>query len=110
MLAASRPLPTDPIGGHGRQYYRSGHRYYHKGGAMGSRVTRKGQVTIPKRVREHLGIEPGSVVEFEVTPDGRIVLVKQGAAAEPSRFEKIRGTAPTKLTTDQLMALLRGDD
>jgi AbrB family looped-hinge helix DNA binding protein len=30
---------------------------------MGSRVTRKGQVTIPKRVRDHLGIEPGSVVE-----------------------------------------------
>jgi AbrB family looped-hinge helix DNA binding protein len=76
---------------------------------VGNRVTRKGQVTIPKRVREHLGIEPGSVVEFEVTQDGRIVLVKQGAAA-PSRFEKLRGTAPTKLTTDQLMALLRGDD
>jgi AbrB family looped-hinge helix DNA binding protein len=77
---------------------------------MGSRVTRKGQVTIPKRVREHLGIEPGSVVEFEVGADGRIVLMKAGAEPEPSRFEKLRGTAPTKLTTDQLMALLRGDD
>ena len=33
---------------------------------MASRVTRKGQVTIPKRVREHLGIEPGSGVEFEL--------------------------------------------
>jgi AbrB family looped-hinge helix DNA binding protein len=77
---------------------------------MGSRVTRKGQVTIPKRVREYLGIEPGSVVDFEVADDGRIVLVKQGAPPGPSRFEKLRGTAPTKLTTDQLMALLRGDD
>jgi len=77
---------------------------------MGSRVTRKGQVTIPKRVRDYLGIAPGSIVEFEVTPDGRIVLVKLGAPPEPSRFEKLRGTAPTKLTTDQLMALLRGDD
>jgi AbrB family looped-hinge helix DNA binding protein len=77
---------------------------------MGSRVTRKGQVTIPKRVRDYLDIVPGSVVEFEVTPDGRIVLVKQGAPRGPSRFEKLRGTAPTKLTTDQLMALLRGDD
>jgi AbrB family looped-hinge helix DNA binding protein len=77
---------------------------------MGSRVTRKGQVTIPKRVRDYLGIGPGSVVEFEVAPDGRIVLVTQGAKPEPSRFEKLRGTAPTKLTTDEIMAMLRGDD
>ena len=77
---------------------------------MGSRVTRKGQVTIPKRVRDYLGIAPGSVVEFEVAPDGRIVLVKQGAPPEPSRFEKVRGTATTKLTTDELLAMLRGHD
>jgi AbrB family looped-hinge helix DNA binding protein len=32
---------------------------------MGSRVTRKGQVTIPKRVRDYLGIAPGNVVEFK---------------------------------------------
>jgi AbrB family looped-hinge helix DNA binding protein len=76
---------------------------------MSSRVTRKGQVTIPKRVRDYLGIEPGSMVEFEVTPEGRIVLVKQGAP-KPSRFEKFRGSATTKLTTDELMAMLRGDD
>jgi AbrB family looped-hinge helix DNA binding protein len=77
---------------------------------MGSRVTRKGQVTIPKRVRDYLGIAPGSIVEFEVTPDGRIVLVKAGAEPALSRFEKVRGTATTKLTTDELMAMLRGDD
>ena len=57
---------------------------------MGTRVTRKGQVTIPKRVREHLGLEPGSVVEFELGADGRIVLVKAGAVPEPSRFARVR--------------------
>lgn len=77
---------------------------------MGSRVTRKGQVTIPKRVRDHLGIEPGSVIEFEVAPDGRIVLVKQGTKPEPSRFARVRGTATIKMTTDEIMAMLRGDD
>ena len=77
---------------------------------MATRVTRKGQVTIPKRVRDYLRIEPGSMVEFEVTPDGRMVLVNQGAVPEPDRFEKIRGTATTKLTTDEIMAMLRGDD
>jgi antitoxin PrlF len=80
------------------------------GEALGSRVTRKGQVTIPKRIREHLGIEPGSIVEFEVTADGRIVLVKAGAPPKPSRFAQIRGTATVKMTTDEIMALLRGDD
>jgi antitoxin PrlF len=77
---------------------------------MGSRVTRKGQVTIPKRVREYLGIEPGSTVEFEMASDGRIVLVKQGAKPKPSRFARVRGTATVKMTTDEIMALLRGDD
>jgi antitoxin PrlF len=77
---------------------------------MGSRVTRKGQVTIPKRVRDYLGIEPGSIVGFELTQDGRIVLINQDAQPKPSRFEKFRGTATTKLSTDELMAMLRGDD
>ena len=74
------------------------------------RITSKGQVTIPKRVRDHLGIEPGSVVEFELAADGRIVLVKAGAAPKPSRFEQLRGTATVKMTTDEIMALTRGDD
>ena len=60
---------------------------------MGSRVTRKGQVTIPKRVA-NISDPPGSVVEFEVAPDGRIVLVKQGAKPEPSRFEKLAAPRP----------------
>lgn len=77
---------------------------------MGSRVTRKGQVTIPKRVRDHLGIEPGSVVDFELGADGRIVLVKAGAEPELSRFARVRGTATAKMTTDEIMALTRGDD
>jgi antitoxin PrlF len=29
-----------------------------------SRMTSKGQVTIPKRIRDHLGLKPGSEVEF----------------------------------------------
>jgi antitoxin PrlF len=77
---------------------------------MGSRVTRKGQVTIPKRVRDYLGLAPGSVVDFDVTPDGRIVLINQDPTPKPSRFEKIRGTATVKMTTDEIMALTRGDD
>jgi antitoxin PrlF len=76
---------------------------------VGSRVTRKGQVTIPKRVREHLGLEPGSVVDFELAADGRVVLTRPGASP-PSRFARMRGIATVKMTTDEIMALTRGDD
>jgi len=41
---------------------------------MAATVTSKGQVTIPKPARDLLGIEPGSKVDFERTPDGRIFL------------------------------------
>jgi len=41
---------------------------------MSIRVTRKGQVTIPKRVRERLNIKPGTPVEFKLDPDGRVVM------------------------------------
>jgi AbrB family looped-hinge helix DNA binding protein len=43
---------------------------------MTTTVTAKGQVTIPKAVRELLGITPGSSVDFVRAPDGRIVLVR----------------------------------
>jgi AbrB family looped-hinge helix DNA binding protein len=37
-------------------------------------VTSKGQVTVPKQVRDRLGIKPGSTVDFEVAEDGRAFL------------------------------------
>ncbi|MBA8832297.1 AbrB family looped-hinge helix DNA binding protein [Rhizobium leguminosarum] len=41
---------------------------------MTTTVTAKGQVTIPKAVRELLGIVPGSEVDFHRTADGSVVL------------------------------------
>lgn len=43
---------------------------------MATTVTSKGQVTIPKPVRDRLGIELGSAVDFKMDADGRIVLLK----------------------------------
>jgi AbrB family looped-hinge helix DNA binding protein len=72
-------------------------------------VTRKGQVTIPKPVRDRLGIKPGSKVDFEITEDGRAFLRRVGKGRVPaSRFERIRGTATSGLTTDEIMELTRG--
>ena len=74
-------------------------------------LTKKGQVTIPKRVRDRLGLKPGSEVEFTLTDDGYVALVKvDGKRAKPkSRFAKIRGTATGGMTTDEIMRLPRGD-
>ena len=76
---------------------------------MATRVTSKGQVTIPKRVRERLRIEQGSLVEFDLASNGQVVLFKVGAGAIASRFEALRGRAGEGMTTDQIMALTRGE-
>ena len=76
-----------------------------------ARVTSKGQVTIPKQVRDRLNIKPGSAVDFVLADDGGVMLVKVGkkAGAPKSRFDRIRGVAKTDMTTDEIMALMRGD-
>ena len=77
---------------------------------MSTAVTQKGQVTIPKRIRDLLGIGPGSRVEFRSRSDGSVTLVKTGPT-EPDRFARARGVLRDGLSTDELMALTRrGDD
>jgi AbrB family looped-hinge helix DNA binding protein len=39
-----------------------------------STVTAKGQTTIPKAIRDHLGLKPGGKVRYFVTHDGRVLL------------------------------------
>ena len=45
------------------------------GKVMESAITVKGQATIPKGIREHLGLKPGDRVKFFVHPDGTVVLL-----------------------------------
>ena len=77
---------------------------------MTTTVTRKGQVTIPKPVRDHLGIGPGSQVTFRRVADGSIVIERADGTRQPSRFAKVIGSAGPGLSTDEIMALLRGND
>jgi antitoxin PrlF len=48
---------------------------------MDSAITSKGQATIPKAIREHLGLRPGDRVKFFVHPDGSVVLLPKLAVA-----------------------------
>jgi antitoxin PrlF len=77
---------------------------------MAVTVTSKGQVTIPKPVRDRLGINPGSKIDFEIDEDGRAFLRRADKlAVRPSRFERMRGTATSGLTTDEILTLTRGE-
>jgi AbrB family looped-hinge helix DNA binding protein len=76
---------------------------------MATAVTSKGQVTIPKPVRDRLGIERGDAIEFEFAADGRVVMAKVGGGRPASRFSTLRGRAGAGLSTDEIMALTRGD-
>jgi AbrB family looped-hinge helix DNA binding protein len=42
---------------------------------MESTITVKGQATIPKAIRDHLGLKPGDRVKFFIHPDGTVVLL-----------------------------------
>ena len=77
------------------------------------RLTSKGQVTIPQKLREKAGLLPGTEVEFEL--DGDSVRIRRALAPfEPGRgervIERLRGSATLRMTTDEIMALTRGED
>lgn len=79
------------------------------------RLTTKSQVTIPQSVRRRLGIGPGSEVEFHVTRKARVAELRP-VQRKPGRrpidlwIQRARGTANSGMTTDEIMALTRGED
>ena len=75
---------------------------------MQSTMTVKVQVTIPKSVRDLLGLQPGNLVAFERNAQGEIVVRKADGPTE-SRFARFRGHAGPGMTTDEVMALTRGE-
>ena len=74
-------------------------------------ITSKGQVTIPQDIRNQLGLLPHTEVEFELAGDhARIRKARRaaGAGARGNRaLEALRGTADTRMSTDEIMALTR---
>ncbi|WP_227378510.1 AbrB/MazE/SpoVT family DNA-binding domain-containing protein [Haladaptatus halobius] len=74
------------------------------------RVTTKGQVTIPKEIRDALGIEPGDELAFEETDSGYTIRKEEPTTAEgDDPFEKYRGSAESDETMPERMRRLRGE-
>ncbi len=77
------------------------------------RITQKGQVTIPQEVRNQLGLLPYTEVEFEIG-DGHARIRKAASrtgvgARGQNAVNALWGAADTRMSTDEIMALTRGD-
>ncbi|NOX09323.1 MAG: AbrB/MazE/SpoVT family DNA-binding domain-containing protein [Gammaproteobacteria bacterium] len=70
------------------------------------RVTTKGQVTIPRNIREVLGISPETEIDF-IEENGKFFLVKTDAPVVKRKFKKFRGIATAKMSTNEIMDLTR---
>jgi AbrB family looped-hinge helix DNA binding protein len=80
---------------------------------MSTTVTSKGQVTIPKNLRDYLGLQAGDQVDFVFADDGSVRLqpTQSNKASEPKgRFAAFIGFRKTGGRTDELMDLLRDYD
>lgn len=75
------------------------------------RITSKGQVTIPIEIRERVGMLPNTEVLFEV--DGSAVRIVRKETSARGRgqklLERMRGRATTGMSTEEILALTRGE-
>ena len=69
-------------------------------------ITSKGQITIPKELREKLGIRPGQVLDFSADDRGRLIATK---ASSRSALDELYGILKLKKSTDEVMRELRGE-
>lgn len=74
------------------------------------RITSKGQITIPQQVRRELGLEPGDEVDVVVESGvAHIVPLPAGSSRGQRIVEQMRGRLRGGMSTDEIMALTRGD-
>jgi AbrB family looped-hinge helix DNA binding protein len=74
------------------------------------RITSKGQVTIPQQVRRELGLEAGDEVEIVVRDGVATIVPTQGPSGRGRRIvDALLGRGDVELSTDEIMALTRGD-
>ncbi len=74
------------------------------------KVTEKGQVTIPKALRDALGIGAGSEVAFERHQDTIVVRkTNDGPTRGDHLADRLRGRGDVRMSTDEIMALTRSD-
>jgi len=71
---------------------------------MDSTLTSKGQATIPKPIRDHLGLKPGDRIKFFIHPDGSVVLLPKLPARALRGMLAHRGRPVTIEEMDEAIA------
>ena len=73
------------------------------------KITSKGQVTIPQRIRERLGLLPSTEVEFVI--EGNTVRIRRAGRAAHTRgtevIRRLKGRTSVRMSTDEIMKLTR---
>ncbi len=74
-------------------------------------ISVKGQVTLPKRIREIVGLKPGDEVDIRATASGGVYIEKPGASrGYRERLYALAKERPIRdMTTDEFMKMMRGD-
>lgn len=88
--------------------------YYHPRYYFCMKVTVKGQITIPIALRERFGLRPGTEVEFVAGQETLQIKARRAshkkARASDLWLSKAAGSASPGKTTDEIMAMTRGED
>ena len=78
---------------------------------MAHALTVKGQVTIPKAMRDHMKVAQGQELEFIAQPNGQVLMFPAKPTSERENpFLKWRGTGILKMSTEDILRETRGDD
>jgi antitoxin PrlF len=79
---------------------------------MGYALTTKSQVTVPKAVRQALGIGPGQEVDYEVQANGKVLMfpVRNASDTTVNPFIKWRGIGILRKSTEEILRETRGEE
>lgn len=72
---------------------------------MKSTISSKGQVTVRAKIRNRLGMQPGTVVQFEIHRNG-VLMRKGGPGRHP--VDRVFGTLRLRRSVDVLLDEMRG--
>ena len=73
---------------------------------MTSTISSKGQITVPKAVRDRLGLRAGTSVEFELVERG--VMLRKGRTGGARTVDLVRGILTRRVSTDRVIDEMRG--
>ena len=77
---------------------------------MSYSLTVKGQVTVPKAIRQHLHVIPGQAIDYEPLPDGSVRMTAAKKTEDDNPFLALVGIGIRRQPTEEIMRETRGED